>query len=164
LPFFQKSPAFTPPNYSKLPPGDNVSYDPTAFDPTGGPLQVSYSNYRQPIIPFIENAFITLGVKSIPGLNSGNLIGYSRFTSTIDPKDETRSSSETSFLRNAIATSSLQIYHNTMAKRILFDKRKAATGVEVMTNGDSYVLSAKKEVILAAGVVSTVQDIDPKGG
>ncbi len=51
-----------------------------------------------------------------------------------------------------------------MAKRILFDKRKAATGVEVMTNGDSYVLSAKKEVILAAGVVSTVQDIDPKGG
>lgn len=157
LPYFQKSINFTAPDYSKLPLGDNVSYDATAFSPTGGPLQLSYSNYRQPITPSVEESMTSLGVKSIPGLNSGNLIGYSRYTSTIDSVDETRSSSETSFLRNAIATSFLQVYHNTAARRILFDGNKTATGVEVATADDLYILSARKEVIVAAGVVSLVQ-------
>ena len=153
LPYFEKSANFTTPDYTKLPSGDNISHDATVFSPTGGPLQVSYSNYRQPITPFVSKSMASLNISLISGLNSGELLGYSRFTSTIDPADETRSSSETSFLRNAIATTSLQIYHNTAAKRILFDANYTATGVEVTTNADSYVLSARKEVVLAAGVV-----------
>ena len=153
LPFFKRSPNFTTPNLSKLPLGDNISYDPTAFG-SGGPLHVSYCNYRQPLTPFMAKAMSLLGIKSIPGLNSGNLMGYARVTQTVDPDDETRSSSETSFLRVALASSSLQIYHNTVAKRILFDGNKKATGVMVVTAGDSYMLSASTEVIVAAGVVS----------
>lgn len=153
LPYFQRSPKFTPPNYSKLPSGDSVSYEASAFSPTGGPLQVSYSNYRQPITPFIEGSMASLGVKSITGLNIGNLIGYSRFTATIDPADETRSSSETAFLRSAISNSSMQVYHNTVAKKILFDGSKKAIGVRLVQGDASYALSASKEVIIAAGVV-----------
>lgn len=156
LHFFKRSPNFTTPNLSKLPPGDNVSYDASAFSGSDGPLHVSYSNYRQTLATFITTAMGALGVEPIPGLSSGDLIGYAQATLTIDLIDETRSSSETSFLRTAIASSSssLQVYHSTFAKRILFDGNKRATGVMVATAGDSYLLSARKEVIVAAGVVS----------
>ena len=106
--------------------------------------------------PFVIKAMSILGLGTIPGPNSGDLIGHARMTSTIDPSDETRSSSETSFLRAAIASSSLQIYKNTAAQRILFDTSKKATGVQITTAGDSYVLSARREVVLAAGTVSLI--------
>ena len=96
---------------------------------------------------------MSLGLRNIAGLNSGNLLGFSEFTLSIDPQAATRSSSETSFLQDAIATSSLQIYQQTLAKRILFDVNKTATGVKVATVGIEYTLSARKEVILAAGPV-----------
>lgn len=149
LPHFKKSPNFTAPNLSKLPSGDDISYDASAFSEAGGPLHVSYSNYLQPITPFVNKAMSILGLGSIPGPNSGDLIGFTRMTSTIDPSDEMRSSSETSFLRAAIASSTLQIYKNTVAQRIVFDTSKMATA------GDSYVLSARKEVVVAAGTVSS---------
>lgn len=48
---------------------------------------------------------------------------------------------------------SFQVYPGTLAKQVLFDGAKKATGVRVNTAGTEFVLSAKKEVILAAGVV-----------
>lgn len=154
LPYFQKSPDFTPPDYAKRGDGTSVSYDPTAFSPTGGPLHVSYSNYYQPIMASFKSAFQSLGFQLHPGANSGKLLGYTEFAFTIDPQAATRSSSEASFLQEAIQTSTLQVYQQTLANKILFDSNKKATGVSVTTAGKDYILSARKEVILSAGVVS----------
>lgn len=154
LPYFRKSTDFTPPNYAKRGAGGLVGYDASAFSPVGGPLQVSYSNFWQPISDYFRKAFVSLGLKPLLGFNSGHLLGFSEFTSTVDPRAETRSSSETSFLHAAMESSDLQVYQQTLAKRILFNADKTAIGVSVTTSGVSYVLSAKKEVILAAGVVS----------
>ena len=156
LPYFAKSPHFTPPNYSKRGSASELSYDPVSFDSKGGPLQVSYSNFYQPVSSFIKQAFLSLGLQNIAGLNSGKLIGFSEFTLTIDPQAGTRSSSETSFLQDSIASSTLQVYQKTLAQRIIFDGRNTATGVNVVTAGREYTLSATKEVILAAGVVCEV--------
>lgn len=153
LPYFRKSPHFTPPNYAKRGAGSDVLYDQTAFSSYGGPLQVSYSNFYQPVSSFIKQAFINLGLQNLAGLSSGKLLGFSEFTLTIDPLSGTRSSSETSFMQEAIASSTLQVYQQTLAKNIVFDKNKTATGVSVVTAGTEYTLSATKEVILAAGVV-----------
>lgn len=153
LPYFKRSPQFTPPDYSKRGAGSEVLYDPEAFSPDGGPLQVSYSNYYHPISSFIKRTFLSLGLLNIAGFSSGSLIGFSEFPYTIDPRAGTRSSSETSFLQESIATSTLQIYQKTLAQRIIFDKNNTATGVNVVTSGKSYTLSATKEVILAAGAV-----------
>lgn len=131
-----------------------VNFDPSAFDPSGGPLQTSYTNFYQPLSPYIEKAFKTLGLKNIPGLNSGQLIGFAEFTLTIDPQASTRSSSETSFLQASLADLTYQIYQQAIAKQIIFDNNKTAVGVKVTTDNIPYVLSARKEVILAAGVVS----------
>lgn len=153
LPYFQKGPTFTPPNNEKRGVDSSILYDPAAFSPTGGPLQVSYTNYYQPLSKYIKKAFTNLGLINIAGLNSGKLLGFSEFTLTLDPKSGTRSSSETSFLQEAIESSSIQVYQQTLAKRIIFNSNKTATGVSVITENIQYVLSARKEVILAAGVV-----------
>ena len=115
-------------------------------------MHVSYSNFYLPISPFLNKAFKALGLSQILGFNSGKLIGYSHLTDAIDPQAETRSSSETSFLAEAVQTTTLQIYKQTLAKKILFTGKKA-TGVQVQTAGVGYTISARKEVILAAGVV-----------
>ncbi|BCR92230.1 uncharacterized protein ACHE_80130A [Aspergillus chevalieri] len=67
-------------------------------------------------------------------LNSGTLLGYATITAAIDPETATRSSSETPFLQLASRNSNIKIYPQTLAKRIIFDEQKRATGVEVQTN------------------------------
>ena len=154
LPYFEKSPHLTPPDLSKRGPGSEVDVDEKVFSPNGGPLQVSYANFYQPFSRYVKQAFSKLGFASIPGFNSGNLIGFSEFTLSIDPKAATRSSSETSFLQSILDRPNLLVYQRTLAKSLLFNNTKIATGVLVDTFGKAYSLSAKREVILSAGVVS----------
>ena len=153
LPYFKKSITFTRPNYAKRGPGSNIGFDPLVFSPNGGPLQLSYSNFYQPISTFFKKAFNAIGLKEIPGFNSGKLFGFSEFTLTLNPRSGLRSSSETSFLQSALKSSSLQVYQQTVARKVNFDGRKKATGVTVATAGRMYTLSARKEVIVAAGAV-----------
>ena len=152
LPFFRKSVKFTPPNYEKRGSGP-VLYNSSGFSSSGGPLHVSYPNYWAPMAPFLQKSFSTLGFKAIPGFNTGELLGYGEFSATIEPTAETRSSSKTSFLQESITSSSLQLYHQTLVERILFNDNKTATGVRVSTAGIVYSLSARREVILSAGAV-----------
>lgn len=102
---------------------------------------------------YLRHAFTRIGLDALQGFNSGNLSGFAEFTTTTDPQAQTRSSSETSFLQDAIGDSYLQLYQNALVNRILFDRNKTATGISVSTAGLPYVLSARKEVIVAAGVV-----------
>lgn len=154
LPYFKKSVRFTPPNLDKIgPAGASITYDPDAFSSTGGPLHVSYSNFEQPLGSYLSKGLQRLGLKRTKGPNSGKLIGYSESPFTIDPQTETRDSSETSFLSDAIKKTYIQVYQQTLARKILFDANKQAIGVNVTTAGVSYVLKARKEVILSAGVV-----------
>lgn len=45
----------------------------------------------------------------------------------------------------------MQVYKSTLAKQILFDSEKRATGVLVNTGGAQFSILAGKEVILSAG-------------
>ncbi|KAL8759408.1 MAG: hypothetical protein Q9199_000777 [Rusavskia elegans] len=145
LAYFRKSPHFTPPDYAKRGPGSSLLYSPDAFSSDGGPLQVSYTNFYQPFSTYVKLALQKLGLQNIPGMNSGSLLGFSEFTLTVDPVTGVRSSSETSFLQAAIANSTLQVYHRTVAKKVVFDNEKRAKSVLVETAGVMYELSARKE-------------------
>lgn len=71
----------------------------------------------------------------------------------MDPSSATRVSSETAFLRTALqGETNLQVYHSTLAKKIIFSGKQAA-GVVVETAGVAYNISAKKEVIVSGGSV-----------
>ena len=144
---------FTSPNVP-LRGGPAIAYDDGAFDPTGCPLHVAFWNYYVPLSGAIARGLERLGFRETGKIQSGSLLGYAQFPATIDPSTQTRESSQTSFLAAATragAPSNLQVYNNTLAKAIEFDGKKAV-GVSVMSSSTGYSLSARKEVILAAGV------------
>ena len=159
LPYFEKSCNFTPPDDTKRQtPNATVRYDPNVFSSTGGPLQVSYSNWVDVALTWFQRAFANIGLPiSDIGFNSGSLAGKAAWiTSTIDPNLGERSSSETAFLERAIQDTNIIVYTQARASKILF-KGTVASGVSVMTQGVEYVISANKEVILSSGVYHSPQ-------
>ncbi|KAJ0103985.1 hypothetical protein J7T55_011002 [Diaporthe amygdali] len=154
-PAYQKSCNFTPPDYSKIDPSVDITWDDSAFAKDGGPLHVSYGNYWGPDGVGLNAGMEQAGLKQIDGLNSGRLIGYSALTANLNPYTAIRDTSETSFLRMAMRETDIKVYPNALAKRVTFDDSKRATGVEVQANIANidlkWHLSARKEVILSAG-------------
>ncbi|PVI03956.1 GMC oxidoreductase [Periconia macrospinosa] len=162
LPYFKRSATLTPPNLQKRnAPNATVLYDPSVFDnQLKGPLQVSWANWVDPTQSWLARALQAVGLALSPsGFSSGKLNGGAWTQTTIDPKDATRSTSKSSYLESAIDSRRGQptVYLHSQASKILFDKDKKATGVAVSTEGNEYVISAKKEVILSAGVFHSPQ-------
>ena len=89
---------------------------------------------------------------------NGDIVGWSYIANTIESTTQTRSSSETSFLREALVqTPNLQVYKNTLAKSITFDDQRKATGVNIETAGMSCNITANREVIVSAGAFRSPQ-------
>ncbi|KAJ9400608.1 CAZyme family AA3 [Paecilomyces variotii] len=163
LPYYKKSCHYTGPNKALYYNSSNTQ-DPDAFSSSGGPLEVSFSNFVDPFGTWARKAFINVGMKQIDGFNSGKLLGSAYATLTIKPENAHRSTSESSFLQEALnAGANINVYKNTMAQKILFDFNKTATGVHVMTAGTfgtpsvNFTLSARKEVIVSAGAFQSPQ-------
>lgn len=158
--FFQRSVTVNPPNMEMRATNATPSWKDDAAPAGGqapalqGPVQISFPNMAAPISSWFQKAFRENGIDDVEDFNSGSLLGSQYDFQTIDPASATRSSSETSYLRYAFGRTRLITYPSTLAKRILFDGNKTATGVQVDSGGLKYVLSAKKEVILSAGAVS----------
>ncbi|KAL4864904.1 hypothetical protein BDV12DRAFT_200623 [Aspergillus spectabilis] len=151
-PYYQRSTRFTPPNPEKRLANATALYNASAFNPGGGPLEVSYANFAMPFSTWMEQGMQGIGMREAPDFSSGELFGYQYCTSTIRPQDQSRSTSESSFLQDR--TPNLRVYTKTLAKRILFDDQKNAIGVEV---SDSRHLRANKGVIVSAGVFQSPQ-------
>lgn len=99
-----------------------------------------------------------LGFPRLNGFTSGNILGQSYQLLTIDAQNFERDSSETSFLQKlGLPNSNLIVYPSTLAKQITFDANKRAIGVIIDFGGESYLLSAKEEVILSAGAFQSPQ-------
>lgn len=157
LPYFKKSVQFSPPNKTTLNANATISYDLSAWSPDGGPLHVSYPNYIYAVGSWMTQAFAQLGSYTLNGFNSGRLIGSSYTSHTENPADETRSSSQSSFLTLAMQETDLVVYTHTLAKRILFNSQKKATGVLAQAGGVNFALSATREVIVSAGSFQSPQ-------
>ncbi|KAL8752005.1 MAG: hypothetical protein Q9184_005876, partial [Pyrenodesmia sp. 2 TL-2023] len=159
LPYFQRSANLTIPNLEKrIPTNGTVGFDPTAFNNSiGGPLQVSWANWANPIGSWGQIALATAGIPPINGFNSGKLIGSTWVSQTLNPANQHRSSSKTSYLDEAINKTSIVVYTHTLATRVLFDANKTATGVSVQTAGLPYTFHARREIILSAGVFQSPQ-------
>ncbi len=160
LPYFQKSVNFTPPDTNLRFANSSVKYDAKAATGNGNgtrPLQVTFSHYAQAFGTWATQGFEQIGIPIISGFLSGKLNGQSVSTFTLDAETMHRDSSQTSFLTQGLKNPALMVYPLAMAKQILFDANKKATGVVVETKSLSYVLSASKEVILSAGVFNSPQ-------
>lgn len=100
-----------------------------------------------------------IGIPTIVDFNSGSLLGCQYSAATINPTNANRDSSQTSFLDSAASEglTNLKVFTLTMAKKILFDTNKKATGVTVESLLIPYTLKATKEVIVSAGAFQSPQ-------
>lgn len=155
LPFFKKSVHYTSP----IVPFTNSTnnQDPNAWSPTGGPLQVSWGKFIDPFGTWVQPVAETLGMPTIDGLQSGSLLGNAYVPFTIDPGNEHRSSSESSFLQSLPKQARLQVFSRTLAEKILLDEHNRATGVSVSSSGKAFIIKARKEVVLSAGTFQSPQ-------
>lgn len=153
LPYFKKSVTFTPPQSTRAS-NASAEYNAAAFTTSNGPLQVSYAKYAGPFSSYMEGGLNSIGIAPTQDFNSGNLLGAQYCSSTIDPEKQKRSSSQTSFLEAAKDRKNLKVYELTLAKKILFDSSKRATGVVI---GAGITLSARREVIVSAGAFQSPQ-------
>jgi len=158
MPYYQQGIHYSPPNTNVFTNITATPDPPLAFGHSTGPLQVSYDNTDDAFDSWAQRALQNSGMINIAGFNMGKLIGSSSMTFTIDRATAQRSSSESSFLQQALKNTTLKVYKQTMAEKILFTGDNAASGVIVSTNGSRpYTLSAKKEVIVSAGAFQSPQ-------
>lgn len=157
MPFFEKSINFQSPDESLRPSNATLKYNARSNSDSAGPLHVSYPNWANSYSSWAKLALAELGLSESDGFLDGKLSGFQYASQTLDRETQTRSSSESSFLRAALANNSnLNIYKSTLGKRIIFDTNNQATGVIVDTAGVEYTISAQREVIICAGAVSIV--------
>ncbi|KAL9092387.1 MAG: hypothetical protein Q9159_000895, partial [Coniocarpon cinnabarinum] len=148
LPYYKQSCQFTPPNTTKRAPNATVEYNAGAFESTGGPLHVSYANYAQTFDSYLQPAFNEIGMPTANDFNSAPLTQRRR---SAHPRK--RLSFKTP--KGAAISKYFQL---SMAKRILFDETKTATGVLVeAARAAPFVLSARKEVVVSAGAFQSPQ-------
>ena len=157
LPYYKKSVTYTPPKKALRAANASVpqpSHE--AYQSDGGPLQVTHSNWATPWASWAQKGFREIGIPDIDDFSSGQLVGSQYCPLTIRPEDQTRATSESTFLQKAMQSDrrNLKIFTHTMAKQVLFDGNRTATGVVVETGGFNYTLSANKEIIMSAGAVS----------
>lgn len=159
--YFEKSLTFTPPVASLRPANATPEYDSSKVGTGQGPLSVTFGHYAQAFSSWAQAAFKQLGIQPIKGLTSGTILGSSYQLLTIDGQTLKRDSSETSFLRkDGLTRQNLIVYQSTLAKRIVFDNNKTATGVQIdigNLGGITFTLSAREEVIVSAGAFQSPQ-------
>ncbi|KAG9695483.1 alcohol oxidase, partial [Aureobasidium melanogenum] len=159
LPYFQKSVRYTPPNNALRAANASVPNPSVrSYSNAGGPLDVTHSNYADPVSSFAGAAWEELGLAQLKDLTTGSLIGNQYSPATIRASDQTRSTSKSSFLEYAVNSgrNNIFLYKTSLAEKINFANKKS-TGVQVSSNSQKFTLHAKKEVILAAGTLQTPQ-------
>jgi choline dehydrogenase len=159
LPFMKKSFSFTPPDARfRAENASNVNFTLSAFDVPGGPVHLSLPKYAQPISSYGPEGYAAAGMSAAHGFLDGNLLGYGYWPFTLRPEDSTRSSTETAFLSQTAARTSLKIYQSCMARNLLFDKSRRAIGVNVTAGGmRPFTVQARKEVIVSSGFIHSPQ-------
>ncbi|KAL8800199.1 MAG: hypothetical protein Q9200_007325 [Gallowayella weberi] len=155
LPFYKKSVHYTSPTV--LSTNSTNNQDPNAWSSTGGPLQVSHGKFVDPFGTWIQPAAEKLGMTGINGFQSGKLLGSGYVPFTVDPEKSHRSSSESSFLKSVNPKARLTVYNNALAEKVLLNAQNTATGVVVTSNGTTFTLQARFEVIVSAGTFQSPQ-------
>lgn len=157
----KKSEKFTPPSQYHIDEASMVIDE--SLHGTDGPIHYSYPgifyNSTYEWIPTLAN--LGVGTRDPYGGDSWDAFIA---TSAINPTNWTRSYSKTGYLDPIDYRTNLVVLTGFQATQITFDGNKA-TGVEfaAAAAGQTYTVTASKEVILSAGVIGTPQLLQVSG-
>ena len=170
-PFFLKHETMT------VPVQDHASAEPKAtrvfekeFHGTSGPIKTSFGNWSAPVEEAWHQTGKAMGLQWTPpkdAWSGSHMGGYSNL-STIDRNQGpgTRSYAVTGYLTPNSARRNLKILTEATVARVTLDQSTGiptSTGVTFLSKGAEFTVTAKREVILAAGVVQTPQILELSG-
>ncbi|KAA8569616.1 hypothetical protein MFRU_004g03490 [Monilinia fructicola] len=153
-PYFVKSSTFTPPS-AELVEQFDIKNNASAYG--DGPLQISYPSVIFPDYRNLTLAANAVGIKTSDGPESGDATGFCWVPQTLDPATGFRSHSRIAYYDPVASRPNLQLVTGHLVERILFDQGLTATGVRVtsLQSNKTNIVTASREVILAAGAINT---------
>jgi choline dehydrogenase-like flavoprotein len=120
----------------------------------GGPLSVSDSRSRHPLVETAIAAAVEAGLEPNDDFNGAGQEGTGRYQFT--QRDGRRCSAAVAYLHPAVERGNVELITDAPATRILFDGRRAV-GVEILRGGRLERVAAEGEVILSAGAYGSPQ-------
>jgi choline dehydrogenase len=139
LPYFRKS-------------ENNEQFTASPYHGVGGPMNVSDCESYNPLTDMMLEATDSLQFPRTEDFNGRDQEGFGKRQVTI--RGGRRESAATAFLRDASARNNLTIVCDALASHVVFEGRRAA-GVEIVRQGKRRRMSARREVILSAGVFAS---------
>lgn len=119
---------------------------------TSGPMGLTRETSDK-VAPYLD-AFAEVGHSTVLDLNANETKGYTQPLYMI--ADRIRQTPAKSYLGLVKDYSNIHISTETRVAKVIFDGN-VAVGVEAVYKGKTYILKAKKEIILSAGVFNTPQ-------
>ncbi|KAJ5177532.1 Glucose-methanol-choline oxidoreductase [Penicillium coprophilum] len=161
LPYFKKSEQLQDPAHYPFLDGSGVAFDP-AYHGFTGSLKVGWSSTQlndglaQKMNATYQN--LKVPVQYNPDPNGGDMIGYSLYPMTVDSELNIREDAARAYYYPYHNRTNLHVWLHTNANRITWKDGHdiTASGVEVtLSNGTTTVVTATREVILAAGALKS---------
>ena len=127
----------------------------------GGPLFISANRSGlHPLVPSYVAACAEAGLEENPDFNGEVQDGAGVYQMTI--KAARRNSAARAFLRPAMQRANLRVVTGALARRVVIEGGRAV-GVEYRRSGETRVLRARAEVILAGGAINSPQLLQLSG-
>ncbi|RPD66362.1 alcohol oxidase [Lentinus tigrinus ALCF2SS1-7] len=173
LPYLKKVETVSPPTSSQLFPGATEIPE-TTFDEfrgRSGPLQASYNVFYTNITtPYVETVN-RMGIPTNSDPYSGNGTDIYNTQLSVDRSNGKRSYSANTYYRDDQDKPNLTVFLATQATKLNFAsngatghlRAKSVNVVAVNVTGTNGIISARKEVILAAGSIQTPQLLELSG-
>jgi choline dehydrogenase-like flavoprotein len=141
LPYFRKS-------------ENNENFGPSAFHGRGGPMNVRSVTHPNPLNFAFFEALASLGYPARSDLTGADSEGMALRQLCI--RDGIRETTARALLRPALPRSNLTVLTHTQATRVVLADQRAVA-IEASSSGSSFLVRARREVVLAAGSIQSPQ-------
>ena len=133
---------------------------PTEVHGAGGDWRVEPARIRWDILDAVHAAATELGVPGTEDFNTGDNEGAGYFH--VNQKAGRRWSAARGFLKPARGRPNLRVETGALVERVSL-AGKSATGLEFQKNGRRYIVAARRETLLSAGSIGSVQILQRSG-
>jgi choline dehydrogenase len=130
------------------------------FHGTGGPLPVSDSRCPDPLSEAFVSAAAETGIPINPDFNGATQEGAGWFQTTT--RHGRRASTAVSYLRPVRRQRNLRVETSALARRIVFDGRRAVA-IEYSQHGTLQTARARKEILVSGGAYNSPQLLQLSG-
>ncbi|HRK19093.1 MAG TPA: GMC family oxidoreductase N-terminal domain-containing protein [Hyphomicrobiaceae bacterium] len=142
---------------------DQLALEPSAFDglhARGGEWRVENARVRWDILDAFQEAAAEAGIPKTKDFNRGDNEGCGYFH--VNQRQGVRWNTSKGFLRPVLGRANLTVLTDTEVRWLTLDRRRVV-GVTVTSKGQQRALSARREVILAAGAINSPAILERSG-